>query len=147
MKRVLHHTPPWAVVPASVLGASLLLALANYVLDSGTPPVAKQPPAAALDAPSPRLLPGMDAEITGSAKVSGGITTREGADLRHCLAPLDAVSVLVPADSSGRIDTGWHPMDDSAAVPTRPVALVPTDGYVSQARMVAPLATIWRQRI
>lgn len=138
MKRV-HQTSPWAVVPVSVLGASLFLALANYALDSGTPPVAKQQPLPALDAYSPQLLPCMESEAAGSAKASRGITTSEESDLRQCLTSSDAVSVLAPAKLKGQDNTGWHPMNNPGAIPARPVALVPTDGYASQARMVEPL--------
>jgi tetratricopeptide (TPR) repeat protein len=138
MKRVLDQTPPWAVIPVSVLGASLLLGLAHYVLDSGTPPVAKHPSAAALGDPSPQLLPHKEWKAAGSAKASDVLTTREGAESRHCLASSDAVSVLPPIDTSGRGNTGWHPMNSTGATPARPVALVATDGYPSQARMVEP---------
>lgn len=138
MKRVLDQTPPWAVIPVSVLGASLLLALAHHVLDSGTPPVAKHPSVAALGDPSPQLLPCMEREAAGSAKALDALTTREGVESRCCLASSDAVSVLPPIDVSGRGNAGWHPMNSIGATAARPVALVSTDGYASQARMVEP---------
>ena len=138
MKRVLHQTPPWAVVPVSILGASLLLALAHYVLDSETPPVAKHRSATAQCGPTPQLLPRMDCDPAGSAKASDVFTTSEGANSQQCLASSDAVSVLAPVDVNGRVNTEWHPMNSTGAIPTRPVALLPTDSYMPQARMAKP---------
>ena len=138
MKRVLDQTPPWAVIPVSVLGASLLLALANHVLDSGTPPVAKYPSVAALGDPPPQLLPHKECEAAGSAKASDVLTIREGVESRRTLASSDAVSALPPIDVSGRGNAGWHPMNSTGAAAARPVALVSTDGYASRARMAEP---------
>ena len=138
MKRVLDHTPSWAVVPVSVLGATCLLALAHTLMGSGTPPVARHESPSALSDPSPQLLPRMDSKVTGSANALDDLTNEDAVDSTRRLASSDADSVLAPTDKRRWVNTGWHPMNSDHALPARPVALVSTDAYIPQARMVAP---------
>jgi hypothetical protein len=140
MKRVLDQTPPWVVVPVSVLGASLLLALAHWLSDSdsGTPPVARHKSVAVYGDPAPHPLSRMEGDSAESAEASDALSTYEGTDSPQCLASSDAVSVLTSVDSGGQVNTGWLPMNSTGAVLARPIPLLSISGKIPQAQVARP---------